>query len=322
MIIILFSMFYISLVYLCKSSEFVRKAKANVSNFAFFGFGWPSESSKKQTRSKGLKTPFSFFQISSPLHFFVLQSSLPNALFFTCRLTPYLYSVLPISKNTLSLPAVRKKEHHIQNLILEGEHQMLDFKFEISDSRRIARSLAAFANTDGGRLLVGVKDNGAIAGVRSDEEIHMIQAAAEMYCQPKVEYTTEEWEINGKTVLEVIIPKDKHHKHKAPDNQGNYKIFVRVKDENLVADSVLIKVWKSDKFAKPAKISFTETETLLLHYLTEHEEITLQEFQQIAHINKRRAEAILADFILVGTIELVQTSQNTVFRLTQSSEND
>ena len=186
---------------------------------------------------------------------------------------------------------------------------MLDFKFEISDSRRIARSLAAFANTDGGRLLVGVKDNGAIAGVRSDEEIHM-------------EYTTEEWEINGKTVLEVIIPKDKHHKHKAPDNQGNYKIFVRVKDENLVADSVLIKVWKSDKFAKPAKISFTETETLLLHYLTEHEEITLQEFQQIAHINKRRAEAILADFILVGTIELVQTSQNTVFRLNQSSEND
>lgn len=61
MIIILFSMFYISLVYLCKSSEFVRKAKANVSNFAFFGFGWPSESSKKQTRSKGLKMLFFIF---------------------------------------------------------------------------------------------------------------------------------------------------------------------------------------------------------------------------------------------------------------------
>ena len=159
---------------------------------------------------------------------------------------------------------MKVKEHHIQNLIQEGEHQMLDFKFEISDSRRIARSLAAFANTDGGRLLVGVKDNGAIAGVRSDEEIHMIQAAAEMYCQPKVEYSTEEWEINGKTVLEVIIPRDKHHKHKAPDSQGNYKIYVRVKDENLVADPILIKVWKAEKFSRPAKIAFTDTETLLL----------------------------------------------------------
>lgn len=217
---------------------------------------------------------------------------------------------------------MKAKEHHIQDLIQEGEHQMLDFKFEISDSRRIARSLAAFANTDGGRLLVGVKDNGAIAGVRSDEEIHMIQAAAEMYCQPKVEYTTEEWEINGKTVLEVIIPKDKHHKHKAPDNQGVYKIFVRVKDENLVADSVLIKVWKADKFARPAKIAFTDTETLFLHYLREHGEITLKEFQELAHISKRKAEAILADFILVGTIILVQTSQNTVFRLVEDPESE
>ncbi len=217
---------------------------------------------------------------------------------------------------------MKAKEHHIQDLIQEGEHQMLDFKFEISDSRRIARSLAAFANTDGGRLLVGVKDNGAIAGVRSDEEIHMIQAAAEMYCQPKVEYTTEEWEINGKTVLEVIIPKDKYHKHKAPDNQGVYKIFVRVKDENLVADNVLIKVWKADKFARPAKIAFTDTETLLLHYLREHGEITLKEFQELAHISKRKAEAILADFILVGTIILVQTNQNTVFRLVEDPENE
>lgn len=217
---------------------------------------------------------------------------------------------------------MKTKDLHIQKLIQEGEHQMLDFKFEISDSRRIARSLAAFANTDGGRLLVGVKDNGAIAGVRSDEEIHMIEAAAEMYCQPKVEYTTKEWEINGKTVLEVIIPKDKHHKHKAPDNQGNYKIFVRVKDENLIADSVLIKVWKADKFARPAKIAFTEAETLLLHYLAENKEITLLEFQEMAHINKRRAEAILADFILVGTISIIQTSQNTVFRLVEDSENE
>ena len=95
-----------------------------------------------------------------------------------------------------------------------------------------------------------------------------------------------------------------------------------MKDENLVADSVLLRVWKSDKFSKPAKIAFTETETLLLHFLSEHREITLQEFQQMAHINKRRAEAILADFIIVGTIELVQTSQNTVFRLSQSIENE
>lgn len=214
-----------------------------------------------------------------------------------------------------------RKDRHIQNLISEGEHQQLDFKFEISDSKRIARSLVAFANTDGGRLLVGVKDNGAIAGVRSDEEVHMIQAAAEMYCYPPVKYLTEEWEINGKTVLEVIIPKDEHEKHKAPDSQGKYKVFVRVKDENLVADPILLKVWKYEKNKQFTKVSFTEPETALLHYLTEHQTITLSEFMELTPIiNKRRAETILINFILIGTIKMTMTHQGTYFELSEAEE--
>ena len=70
---------------------------------------------------------------------------------------------------------------YIHTLIAEGEHQQQDFKFEISDARKIAKTLSAFANTDGGRLLIGVKDNGRIAGVRSEEEKYMIEV--EMYWQ-------------------------------------------------------------------------------------------------------------------------------------------
>ena len=49
-----------------------------------------------------------------------------------------------------------KKKHPVLSWIEEGEHQQQDFKFEVSDSRKIARTLSAFANTDGGRLLIGV----------------------------------------------------------------------------------------------------------------------------------------------------------------------
>lgn len=65
---------------------------------------------------------------------------------------------------------IQTKADYIHARIAEGEHQQQDFKFEISDARKIAKSLSAFSNTDGGRLLVGVKDNGKIAGVRSEEE--------------------------------------------------------------------------------------------------------------------------------------------------------
>ena len=98
-----------------------------------------------------------------------------------------------------------KKKHPIEALIEQGEHQQLDFKFEVSDSKKIARTLSAFANTDGGRLLIGVKDNGAISGVRSEEEYYMIEAASKMYTHPEVPFTAKRWDVNGKTVLEVYI---------------------------------------------------------------------------------------------------------------------
>lgn len=204
---------------------------------------------------------------------------------------------------------------HIQKLILEGEHQQLDFKFEISDSKKIARSLVAFANTDGGRLLVGVKDNGAIAGVRSDEEINMIEAASQMYCVPEVLYETHEWVINGKCVLEVIVPPSKKIKHKALDKNNEYKIFVRSKDKNLVADPILLKVWKKQNNSCEARVNFTETEMILLKYLTDHKKITLDEFRNLARIKKKTAETILINFILMGIILMEMTEKNTFFNL-------
>ena len=106
-----------------------------------------------------------------------------------------------------------KKISYIASLILEGEHQQQDFKFGITDSRKIARSLVAFANTDGGRLLIGVKDNGVVAGVRSDEEYYMIDSAATLYSKPEVRFQSKVWNENGKTVLEIWVPPSPQRPH-------------------------------------------------------------------------------------------------------------
>lgn len=203
--------------------------------------------------------------------------------------------------------------NHIQKLIAEGEHQMLDFKFEISDCKKIARSLVAFANTDGGRLLIGVKDNGVISGIRSEEEKHMIQTAAELYCKPEVKFSAKEWNINGKTVLEIIIPKSCHHKHKAPDHNNIYKVYVRVKDENIVANSILMKVWKHENDKNIVKITFSEEEKMLLKYLDEHKTISFDEFLEISHLKKKAAENILVNFILIGMVKMEIYEKNILF---------
>ena len=124
---------------------------------------------------------------------------------------------------------------YIHALIAEGEHQQQDFKFEISDARKIAKTLSAFANTDGGKLLIGVKDNGKIAGVRSDEEQYMIEAAAELYCSPEVNYIMQTYLVEGRSVLVVQIEESDRKPVYAKDETGKYLAYLRIKDENILA---------------------------------------------------------------------------------------
>lgn len=205
--------------------------------------------------------------------------------------------------------------HYIEKLIEEGEHQMQDFKFEISDSRKIARTLVAFANTDGGRLLIGVKDNGSISGIRSEEEKHMIQTAAEMFCQPIVEYKAKEWNVYGKTVLEVIVPKSKYYKHRAPDHNNIYKVYTRVKDQNIIPDSIILKIWKYQNNKQNVKVTFTDEEMFLLRYLNENKKITVKEFIQKAEISKKEAERIIVNFTLMNLLKYEITEKELFFSL-------
>jgi len=203
----------------------------------------------------------------------------------------------------------------IKDLIAEGEHQQLDFKFEISDSRKIARSLVAFANTNGGRLLVGVKDNGAIAGVRSEEEYYMVEAAAALYCKPEVKFTTREWHVDSKLVLEVYVAESPDKPHRAPDKDGKYKVFVRVGDQNLLGNKVLMMLWKQQKKGKGVEIRYREQEEILMHYLQENGFITLTGFSRLAGIPRFLAEKILLNFLLLDIIYMDITEKQTYFRL-------
>lgn len=209
---------------------------------------------------------------------------------------------------------------HIKKLIAEGEHQQLDFKFEVADARKIARSLAAFANTEGGRLLIGVKDNGTIAGIRSEEEYYMLEAAAHLYCKPAVYFETVEWEVDKKKILEIIIPKSEQRPHYAPQKKDKYLIYIRVNDQNLLANSVLMKVWQREKQKKGTRLRFTEKEKFLLNYLREHTQITMTKFRKEAHISRRKAETILVNLIVLDIVEIHFTEKGAFYTLNPQQE--
>lgn len=204
---------------------------------------------------------------------------------------------------------------YIHGLIAEGEHQQQDFKFEISDARKIARTISAFANTEGGRLLIGVKDNGKIAGVRSEEEAYMIEAAAQIYCSPVVQYSMYTYIVENRQVLLVQITESKQKPVYAKDENGKLLAYIRVKDENILATPVHLRIWQQNNKSTGELITFTEREQLLLRLLEDTTPLSLNRYCRKAAISRRAAEHLLAKFIRFDIVEPVFENHRFLFKL-------
>ena len=203
----------------------------------------------------------------------------------------------------------------LYKLIEEGEHQQQDFKYCINDSKKIAKSLAAFANTDGGRLLIGVKDNGKVVGISTDEEYYMVESAAKIYSNPPINFTTKQWNSEGKTVLEISVQPSNKKPHFAKDESGKWLAYIRINDENVLAHNIQLVVWRKQNSPKGIHFTYSENEKFLIDYLQNNERITFSKFMRLAHISRKKTEEILSNFLIMNVVKMQTTREGTVFTL-------
>ena len=209
-------------------------------------------------------------------------------------------------------------QKYLRLLIAEGEHQELDFKFEISDARKIAKTLSAFSNTAGGRLLIGVKDNGRIAGVRSDEEYYMAESAATLYCKPEVQFQPRTYMIEGKSVLEIYIPPVRNKPVYALDYDKRWLAYVRVGDQNALAGIVQLQIWKEADRERGKLLEFTRSEEILLKYLEGKEGVSLSKIQRDLGYQRKELVTLLTKLVQFNVVEMKYTETSSSFRLSET----
>ena len=214
-------------------------------------------------------------------------------------------------------------EKYIRSLIAQGENQQLDFKFEISDARKIARTLSAFSNTFGGRLLVGVKDNGRISGIRSDEEYYMIQSAATLYCKPEVEFKSRIHLVEGKNILEIYIPPSGQKPVYARDDNMRWMAYVRVADESMLAGIVQLRIWKGERNkeggdTRDQLLEFTRKEQILLSTLEEAPGASLSKLKKDTGFNRKELVTLMTKLVRFDVVEMEVKEGVSGFRLRES----
>ncbi len=199
--------------------------------------------------------------------------------------------------------------------ISEGEHQCQDFKYRVSDAAKQARSVSAFANTDGGRLLIGVRDDGVISGVRSEEEIYMMHSAAMKYCRPSASIQFDTLRIHGKTVVVVTVPVAHRKPVTAPTEAGEYRAFVRVADENVVASPVHLRLWHDEQSAAGVMLSYSDDESAFLSSMESGGPLSLNSLVRRSRMGRYRIISLLARLIRFNVVKCEWKDNGWIYSL-------
>ncbi len=179
--------------------------------------------------------------------------------------------------------------------------------------RKIARSISAFANAKGGRLLIGVKDNGVVAGVRNEEDVYIVELAASRYCDPpqEVEFKAYSFDTNINVIIATISP--------TPDRpvsvieaDGSQRAYFRVADENIVAHPLMVKAWQ---YSEPLSLSLDSTSTRLIKLLNEHPEgLDTRTIALKLHLSQRATDSLITQLLAADILSFTYHSPS--FRIT------
>ncbi len=214
------------------------------------------------------------------------------------------------------LKAVRGYRY-ISELVARGEDETQDFKLTVNDARKIARTVSAFANNAGGHLLIGVKDNGAIAGIRSEEDIFVVEQAAQCYCEPPqpVDFAayragdadSDRLGAKASVVIRAYIAPADTRPVTVIEADGKRRAYFRVADENIAAHPLMVRAWQRQADSNGCRIysvGDTGIHGSIIEAVTDGAS-TPSAISLAIHASQRSANDAIVDLLVAGALRFV-----------------
>lgn len=207
---------------------------------------------------------------------------------------------LPIIKYSTDIKSLR-------NLVKEGEGAHLEFKLKTNHPDKIVKEIVAFANTKGGKLLIGVSDDKQVKGLRfADEDLFLLQKAIESYITPVIDYEIEKVRVEGEyEVLVFDIPESPMKPHFVDlGTTDQRKSYIRVGDKSVQASREVREILKGQRKGKELRFVFGDKERHLMQYLDNHGYITISQFADLTGITRKQSSRTLVLLTLTNVLKV------------------
>ncbi len=207
----------------------------------------------------------------------------------------------------------------LRELVRQGENKYVEFKLKTNHPEKIVREIVAFANTDGGKVIIGIADDKSIKGLKfPDEDEYILKKAIDKYIYPPIDYDLERIRVEGeKEVLIFSIDKSPIKPHFV-DLDGipeNRKVYVRVEDRSVQASKEVREILKGERKSLNIRFHYGEKEQILMKYLSQNDKITVDIFANIAQLPRRIASKTLVMLTLANVLKIIPHENQDYFEM-------
>ncbi|MCC5928831.1 MAG: ATP-binding protein [Cyclobacteriaceae bacterium] len=196
----------------------------------------------------------------------------------------------------------------LRELVSMGEGQLVEFKRKAAFPEKIVREIIAFANSQGGSLIVGVDDDGSIPGVKHvDEEKFILDKAIADYCRPPIKFRHHILRLSEKRsvlVYEIFESKRKPHYLLPKPNARYGRAYVRINDKSVKASNEWVYIFKLAHKNKGFTLMYGDHERVLMQYLGSNGYITLNKYIEISGLTRPEASRVITSMVLGGVLIL------------------
>jgi ATP-dependent DNA helicase RecG len=174
--------------------------------------------------------------------FIIPNSSFPTSLPQT-NLSTFLYS-------TFDKDSVKLIMDKIQQLLTQKENRKLEFKREIPSTDKLIKTIIAFANSQGGDLIIGISDDKQIIGIDEDKIIkyeEMVSSTVYDSCSPSIIPEIFSLRTDEKILLIIHIYPSNQKPHFIKADGKHKGTYVRVGSTNRLATPDIIENLEREK---------------------------------------------------------------------------
>ena len=208
----------------------------------------------------------------------------------------------------------------LNRLASGGENQFLEFKQYVTVMSQITEEIVGFLNSTGGKLLIGVKDDGHLSGLKfPEDDLSSVEDGIRKIVTPRVSLKSEIIPVNAKkSVIVLDIPEGEDKPYAALNDDSDQKtVYYRINDKCIKASRELRNILKQKNRERGQTIQYSDLEAEVLKVIEQYGQVTKDEIVTKTSFNSRNVSDCLIRLVTSKVLSIIPANSGDLYEYNQ-----